>query len=248
MDYRDDGHGLPSDFPSDPVYHFHLLAWGLGALLLVLFAAAIIMMFRRAYVTYSRSQREDAIKERVARVDKALRTASQGSRDDQIQKAEAAVAAVDANFAQTLVLSKALNDAMGPLLKALEGVREEDVKPGGMMNGGNVMAGGTVINIAVNNGQPVTPEAAAAAVPGPYASAPAPAVAADGKAAVKEAMSPGERAEAVWKAIHKLYAYWKNKTAVTTAFTAAQQQLLNSPYWEPPQTPDLPPRAGGKRS
>ena len=242
LDYQNDGHGLPSDFPSDPVYHFHFLAWGLGLLLLALFAAAIIMAFRQAFVKYSRLEREDAIKERVARVDKALRIASAGSRDDQMAKAENALAVIDANFSKSLDLSKALNKAMTPLYKALDGVEEQDAKPGGPLSGGNVMAGGTVINIAVNNGQPVTPEAAAG-MPGPYASSvPAPA----DKDAVKETMSPFERSEALWKAIHKLYGYWRNKTAVTTAFTAAQQQLLNSPFWEPPLPPESV-RAGRKQ-
>lgn len=251
MDYQNDGHGLPSDFPSDPVYHFHVLAWGLGLLLLVVFAAAVIMAFRQAFTKYSRLERDEAIKERVARVDKALRLATAGSRDDQMQKAEHALAVIDANFASTLTLSKKLNDAMSPLYKALDGVKEEDAKPGGMMNGGNVMAGGTVINIAVNNGQPVLPGAAdpaaaqASTMPGPYASsAPAPGDAPP----AKEKMSPFEQSEAIWKAIHKLFNYWKNRTAVTTAFTAAQQQLLNSPFWEPPPAPEMPQRTGRKPS
>lgn len=234
VDYQNDGHGLPSDFPSDPVYHFHFLTWGLGLLLLALCGAAIIMMFRRAYVDYSRGTRDKAIEERVALVDKALRKASAGDRTEQLQKAQVALAVIDANFAKSLALGKELNKAMGPLYKALDGVTEEDPKANGMMNGGNVMAGGTVINIAVNNGQPCTPDSAPL-MPGPYASAVP--VAPDAPA-VKEKMSPGEQAEAVWKAIHKLYSYWRNRTAVTAAFSAAQQQLLSSPFWEAPPAPE----------
>jgi len=70
-----------------------------------------------------------------------------------------------------------------------------------MMNGGNVMAGGTVINIAVNNGQPVTPESA---IPGPYASS-VPSARRRQPAGQGGRCRSFEQSEAIWKAIHKLY-------------------------------------------
>ncbi len=48
-------------------------------------------------------------------------------------------------------------------------------------------------------------------------------------------MSADEKSEAIWKAVQKLFNYWKNMSAVATAFRAAQAQLMASPAWEDPR-------------
>jgi hypothetical protein len=48
-------------------------------------------------------------------------------------------------------------------------------------------------------------------------------------------MSPEEKSESLWKAVQKLFSYWKNLNVVTAAFRSAQQQLMFSERWIDPR-------------
>lgn len=218
----------PSDFPTDPVAHHDILFWALVTVVLIVMASVLTVLFKEAERRASRGM-GDSIEARAKSVMKKLSAGAKAGHDDQIQKAEDARAAVKENFGKTLELSAALTKVVGKLNSAIEGTKEEAYT--GKGNGAPAhMTGGTVINIAVNgSGEPVAAAAGAAPAPVP-----------DGAPASDKnvQMSPDEKSESVWKAMQKLFNYWKNLGAVTAAFRAAQQQLMASPRWEDPREDD----------
>jgi hypothetical protein len=222
----------PSDFPSDPVVHHHLLAWLLLVLLAVVATASLTLVFKSAE-KMMRSRLGDGVDARVKLVRKSLEAAARARADDQIDLAQAAREALNDNFGRTLALSDGLSKAVDALSKALDGMREEEVKPQAAPGGG-VVHGGTVINIAVANGAvapvPMAPAESQGASP-PAEPAPA---------------TPEDRRDALWRAVQKLFAYWSHMNVVSAAFRAAQTQLLQSPTWIAPHEmappPEAPPR------
>ncbi|HWU50956.1 MAG TPA: hypothetical protein VN042_13820 [Asticcacaulis sp.] len=222
----------PSDFPSDPVVHHHLLAWLLLVLFAVVATASLTLVFKSAE-KMMRSRLGDGVDARVKLVRKSLEAAARARADDQLDLAQAARTALNDNFGRTLALSDGLSKAVDALNKALEGVREEEVKPQAAAGGG-VVHGDTVINIAVANGA-VAPVPMAASEPhsAPALAEPAP-------------VKPEDRRDALWRAVQKLFAYWSNMNVVGAAFRAAQTQLLQSPAWIAPHEiappPEAPPR------
>ena len=219
-----------SDFPTDPVANHDVLFWIVTTVCLIVLASFLTVWFKR-------SERQaglgigDAIEARANAVMKALSAAAKAGQDEQINKAEDARAVVRDQFAETLALSAELSKVVGKLNGAIEGTREEAYK-GGSGNGPAHVSGGTVINIAVNG------SGDAQAVASPYgASAPVH----TGDAPEKVAMTPDEKSESVWKAVQKLFNYWKNRAAVIAAFRAAQQQLMASPRWEDPREDERDP-------
>lgn len=219
-----DGFDAPSaalsDFPSDPVVHHHVLAWLSVAALLVVATATLTLVYKSAE-RMARNRLGDGVDARVKAVRKTLEAAARARAGDQVERAQAARAALREHFGGVLELSAHLGKATDGLNKALEGMREEDAKP----SSGGVVHGGTVINIAVANG-------AAAPMPGPAEPAPE-----------SHAESPPEsQTDALWRAVQKLFAYWSHMNVVAAAFRAAQTQLLQSPVWTAPhETP--PPEA-----
>jgi hypothetical protein len=179
-----------------------------------------------------RSRLGDGVDARVKLVRKSLEAAARARAEDQDDLAQAACAALNDQFGRTLALSDGLSKAVDALNKALEGVREEEVKPHPAAGGG-VVHGGTVINIAVANG---------AAAPVPIAAPEAPNAAAPAEAAPAK---PDDRRDALWRAVQKLFAYWSHMSVVSAAFRAAQTQLLQSPAWTAPHeitpSPEAPP-------
>lgn len=219
-----DGFDAPSaalsDFPSDPVVHHHVLAWLSVAALLVVATATLTLVYKSAE-RMARNRLGDGVDARVKAVRKTLEAAARARAGDQVERAQAARAALREHFGGVLELSAHLGKATDGLNKALEGMREEDAKP----SSGGAVHGGTVINIAVANG-------AAAPMPGPAEPAPE-----------SHAESPPEsQTDALWRAVQKLFAYWSHMNVVAAAFRAAQTQLLQSPVWTAPhETP--PPEA-----
>ena len=228
-----DGFDAPSaalsDFPSDPVVHHHVLAWLSVAALLVVATATLTLVYKSAE-RMARNRLGDGVDARVKAVRKTLEAAARARAGDQVERAQAARAALREHFGGVLELSAHLGKATDGLNKALEGMREEDAKP----SSGGVVHGGTVINIAVANG-------AAAPMPGPAEPAPE-----------SHAESPPEsQTDALWRAVQKLFAYWSHMNVVAAAFRAAQTQLLQSPAWTaPPETPppEAPPRFRFRRA
>ena len=219
----------PSDFGPDPVPHHFF--FDTGILIVLVIAAIWILSAIYGNENFRAARRpRDAVQRRVDRVVKAMADAARANQTNQVKLAEEARAAIDSQFSASLRLSQELNKIIGPLNKALEGVREDDAPIRPLTGPSTVMGGGTVINIAVGGGTGVGPETVTA---GPAA------VAVPGEVKVEsvagsEVMSEDERSSAIWTAVQRLFNAWKNKTAVVAAFHAAQTQLMSSPSWEPP--------------
>lgn len=212
-----------ADFPTEVGGHHDFLFWTAVTVCLIVLASILTVVFKNAQRDASGGG-GSAIDKRIDSVKKLLSSAARAGPDEQLEKATAARAAIADNFQHTLKLSAELNKVVGKLNTAVEGTKEEVFKPG---NGAAAAFGGTVINIAVNNhsdGQPQAVAGGAAATPVPSAAA-----------VEKVPMSADEKSEAVWKAVQKLFNYWKNMSAVATAFRAAQAQLMASPAWEDPR-------------
>ncbi len=219
IDYSNDGHGLPSDFPSDPVFQFDLLFWGLGGLLLLLLLAAIFFAFYKMAEQRVMSDAQDAISRRVEVVRKVLSEAARAPEDEQEVRLRACVDEIKKQFGSTLKLSADFSKAIGALNTAMDGTREEEYKaPGGMPVGG-ALTGNTIINIAVNQGEIVPyPQASALATP-----------------SEKIAMTVEEKSETIWKAVQRIFDYWKHRNSVVASLRAVQQQISHSPPWSPPR-------------
>lgn len=208
-----------ADFPTDIGGHHDFLFWTAVTVCLIVLASVLTIVFKNAQRDASGGV-GGAIDRRIDAVKKLLSAAAKAGPDDQVEKAEKARAAIGENFQHTLKLSAELNKVVGKLNTAIDGTREEVFKPKGAMP---AAMGGTVINIAVN-----------ASEVQPMAPAPAPAASVEA-APEKVPMSADEKSEAIWKAVQKLFNYWKNMSAVATAFRAAQTQLMTSPAWEDPR-------------
>ena len=215
----------PSDFPSDPIVQHDLLFWALITIGLIVLACVLTVLFKEAERRV-RNGLGDAIDGRAKVVLKALSHAARARQDEQVAQAQVASDAIAENFGQTLKLSADLNKVVDKLNKALEGTVEKDAAHAGH---GPVMAGGTVINIAVNNGATTAGDA------GGHGGVPAHAGHAPHAGGEPEMMSPEEKSESLWKAVQKLFSYWKNLNVVTAAFRSAQQQLMFSERWIDPR-------------
>ncbi len=215
-----------SDFPADPIVHYDFLFWAAATVCIVVFACVLTLMYKKAERRMGFGG-GDAIDQRVKAVMKVLSGAAKSGFDDQTAKAEESVKAVNDQFGRTLTLASELSKAASKLSTAIDGTKEELFKGQGV---GGVVAGGTVINIAVNSNSDGAPLAAAGTAVAPGFAAAA--------SSEKVPMSPMEKSEAVWKAVQKLFNYWKNLSAVTAAFRAAHQQLMASPEWKDPPEDD----------
>jgi hypothetical protein len=209
-----------ADFPTEAGGHHDVLFWTAVTVCLIVLASILTIVFKNAQRDASGGV-GSAIDRRVDAVKKLLSAAAKAGPDDQVEKAEKARAAIAENFQHTLRLSAELNKVAGKLNTAIEGTKEEVFKPKGAVP---AAMGGPVINIAVN-----------ASEVQPVAAAPAPAATPGDAVPEKVAMSADEKSEAIWKAVQKLFNYWKNMSAVATAFRAAQAQLMASPAWEDPR-------------
>ena len=223
IDYSNDGHGLPSDFPSEPLFRFDLIFWGIGAVLLALLLAAIFFVFYKMAQRQVVSEGQDAIAKRAEAVRKVLSEAARAPEEEQEARLRTCVDEINKQFGHTLKLSAEFSKAIGALNTAMDGTREEDARPGhGFPNGAHV-SGNTIINIAVNQGEIV-----------PYPHASAPVAAADEKVA----MSQEEKSETIWKAVQRIFDYWKHRNSVVASLRAVQQQINTSPPWSEPRIDD----------
>jgi len=219
----------PSDFAPEPVHHILFFGFFGDGVLIVLIVAAIWILtaiYGSANFRAARQPR-DAVQKRVDRVVKAMGEAARASQANQMRLAREAEEAARSQFKASLELSKRLDDVIGPLNKALEGMREEEahIKP---LTGPSTVMGGTVINIAVGGGAGIGHETVTAGAVAASAE-----VKAEG-AGGPEMMSEEEHSLAVWTAIQRLYNAWRNKSAIVAALHAAQAQLMSQPAWEPP--------------
>lgn len=219
----------PSDFAPDPVQHHFFFETGILIVLVVVAIWILSAIYGNENFRAARRPR-DAVQRRVDRVVKTMADAARANQASQVKLAEEAKAAIDSQFAASLKLSQELNKVVGPLNKALEGLREEEAPIKPITGPSTVTGGATVINIAVGGGSGSGPETVTA---GPLTTF----VPGEGQADIPagpEMMSEDERRSAVWMAVQRLFNAWKNKAAIVAAFHAAQAQLMLSPSWEPP--------------
>ncbi|EGF89262.1 hypothetical protein ABI_46100 [Asticcacaulis biprosthecium C19] len=224
VDYTNDGHGLPSDFPSDPVFQWDLMLGFVGLVLLALVLAGLFIFFQRLGRQMVLREADDAIVKKSDLISKALSRAARAPRDQQEARLGEAVGEIDKHFGATLKAAADISKAVGGVSGALEGLKDGAPASGLFPNGSHVH-GNTIINIAVNNGEMVNGGPGG----GPIGGQPVPASAPDVE------MTPRERHEIVWEAIQRLFDYWKFRSAVVTQLRAVRQQLDHSPSWEAPR-------------
>lgn len=226
VDYTNDGHGLPSDFPSDPIFQWDLMLGFVGLVLLVLVLAGLFIFFQRLGRQMVLREADDAIVKKADLVSKALSRAARAPRDQQEAKLGEAIEEVDKHFGATLKAAADISKAVGGINGSLEGLVKKDTAPAnGLFPNGSHVHGNTIINIAVNNGEVSNGQPGGA----PLGAHPAPAPASDIE------ITPREKREIVWEAIQRLFDYWKFRSAVVAQLRAVRQQLDHSPSWEPPR-------------
>jgi len=239
----DDGRGLPTDFPSEPGFHFYFAHWGLPCLALLLFlAVAIAAMVMTYRIGYGSVGQKKAVSDRIDLIRNALREKDKDGNPrftpDQIEgRAGEAIALIESDngFGRTLNLAMEINTARDGLVKALTGMKEEDAAPSGLPVQ-SVASGATVINIAVNQNTVNTSDPAVI-MPGPYANvASTPVPIAEPKPEMVPVPEP-ERQQSIWRALQALMFFWKNPSA-KAAFENAQQQLLFARPFTPPPPRD----------
>jgi hypothetical protein len=156
-------------------------------------------------------------------VNATLHKAWSASPDEKQELAQKALDVYEGSMRNTLTLSRALGKAMGDLNKAVEGQKEVDPPKSGPA----FSSTGTVINIAVNQGNTVTAQGDASQAN----SATTPHDGEPSKAAEKpaeEPMSESDQRKAIWGAVDKLYALWKNEMQIMALFMQAQKQLTRA--------------------
>lgn len=207
-----------ADFPTEMAANHDFLFWTAVTICLIVLASILTVVFKNAHRDAAGGV-GSAIDRRIDAVKKLLSVAARATPGEQVEKAEAARAAIADNFQHTLKLSAELNKVVGKLNTAIEGTKEEVFKP--KAGAAAVTEPGTVsINVALNG----IVQTGAAAQGAPVEVLPD-----------KVPMSADEKSESIWKAVQKLFNYWKNMSAVSTAFRAAQAQLMASPRWEDPR-------------
>jgi hypothetical protein len=207
-----------ADFPTEMGANHDFLFWAAVTISLIVLASVLTIVFKNAHRDASGGG-GGGIDRRIDAVKKRLSAAARATPAEQVEKAVAARTAIAENFQHTLKLSAELNKVVGKLNTAIEGTKEEVFKP--KAGAASAAEAGTVsINVAVAGIVQVGAGAAAA----PAEALPD-----------KVPMSGDEKSEAIWKAVQKLFNYWKNMSAVSTAFRAAQAQLMTSPRWEDPR-------------
>lgn len=218
-EYGQDGHGLPSDFPSDPIFPWEMVLGVLGLFLLAFVLFGLFIFFQRLGRQMVVREYEDAIVKKADLVSKALSDAARATSVHQEDKLRVAVQVIDDTFGKTLTAAAQIGGAAGKVTKGVEGKKVIDAKAAGLFPNGAHVHGNTIINIAVNNGevaQGAPPAAGAVAEPAPD-------------------LTPQEKHEIVWEAIQRIFDYWKYKSSVVAAMRAVRQQLDTSPPWSPPR-------------
>lgn len=163
-------------------------------------------------------------------IHKMLHRAWLASPDKKLEKAKAAHEAYERSMHHLLTLSRKLNKAMSDLNKAVGG--EKEVDPPAKAHA--YASTGTVINIAVNQGNTVTAQGDASQTN--HACVPCESEASKAESKPEPKLTDDEKRDAAWKAIDKLYTYWKNQMQISAVFMEAQRQLTRADYFVWPES------------
>lgn len=238
MRYTGDDYATPPDGFYDPslwdtlvrLWYSGGLLWmiGIGFCVLTLIAGLIVGARRRTGLPPALNHNVDAL-------GVVIGDAVRGSAADVREKSNAAIDANQEIFGNTTELMDLIGKHHAALNKANSAVKEvePDKKPEAAKAGVSGMSGGTVINIAVNNGQPGVAESGAtagavAAVGGEGVGLP--------KAEVKKAPKPGfDTTTKVWLTLQKLAAPWRDISLMREHYAAVFRQLTTA-EWRDPRT------------
>lgn len=214
---------------------------GVGFCLLMIVAGLVVGTRRGSGVPQTLFRNVDALGLVIA-------DAVRGSESDVREKAQGAIDANQDVFGDLTELMTLISTHHGALTKANTAIKEveEDktkAKTDEASKGLSGMSGGTVINIAVNNGQPAAGEGASAGphAGGPYAGG---AVAAVGGEIVT-APKPDDKKEAdkkgpgfdtttrVWLALQKLAAPWRDRVLMREHYASVYRQMTSAEWRDP---------------
>ena len=237
MRYTGDDYTTPPDGFYDPslwdtlvrLWYSGGLLWmvGIAFCILMVIAGLIVGAMRRSGVPGVLNRNVDALGAVIA-------DAVRGSAADVRDKSQAAIDANQEIFGHTTELMSLVGKHHAALNKANSAVKEvePEKKPEGA-KGLNGMSGGTVINIAVNNGQPGLAEPGAA--PGAVAAVGGEVVGLP-KAEDKKGGKPGfDTTTKVWLALQKLAAPWRDLGLMREHYVAVFRQLTTA-EWRDPRT------------
>ncbi|MDC7682292.1 hypothetical protein PQU92_03340 [Asticcacaulis sp. BYS171W] len=240
MRYSGDEYNTPPDGFYDPTLWDTLVRlWWSGGLIWIAGAVFCLVMILAGAVAGSKSGPEGFydLKSGVKALWLAVTRSVSGSQAQVVDNARDVIATNDRLFPNTNALVDLVSKHHGALIKAASAIKEveaDKAKTSAATAAG--MSGGTVINIAVNQGGAVTAD--------PDGRAPVQAIGAmggdvnyPGKAEAKKASAPGfDKATKVWLLLQKLAAQWRDLTLMTAQYAAVQKQLNQSPPFHPPET------------
>lgn len=238
MRYTGDDYATPPDGFYDPsLWDTLVRLWYSGGLLWMIGIGFCVLMLILGLIVGARRRTglPPALNRNVDALGAVIGDAVRGSAADVRDKSQAAIEANREIFGHTSELVDLVSKHYKKLNEANSGVdsREPDKKPEAAKSGLNGMSGGTVINIAVNNGQPGVSEpgattGAVAAVGGEVVGLP--------KAEEKKAAKAGfDTTTKVWLALQKLAAPWRDLGLMREHYAAVFRQLTTT-EWRDPRT------------
>ncbi|ESQ77383.1 hypothetical protein [Asticcacaulis sp. YBE204] len=239
MRYSGDDYNTPPDGFYDPTLWDTLVRlWWSGGLIWIAGIVFCVLMILAGTLAGSKSG-PDAfydLKSGVKALWLAVTRSVSGSQAQVVENARTVIAENDRLFANTNALMNLVAKHHDALTKAATAIKEVDADkaktPAAVAAG---MSGGTVINIAVNQGGGVTAD--------PDGRTPVQNIGAmggdvnyPGKPEEKKKPAPGfDKATKVWLLLQKLSAQWRDLTLMTAQYAAVQKQLNDSPVYRTPE-------------
>ncbi|WP_298328512.1 hypothetical protein [Asticcacaulis sp.] len=240
MRYTGDDYATPPDGFYDPsLWDTLVRLWYSGGLLWMIGIAFCVLMLIAGLIVGARRRTglPPALNRNVDALGAVIGDAVRGSAADVRDKSHAAIDANQDVFGHTSELMDLIGKHHAALNKANSAVKEvePDKKPEAAKGGVSGMSGGTVINIAVNNGQPGVAEPGATAAPGAVAAVGGEVVGLP-KAEETKAAKPGfDTTTKVWLALQKLAAPWRDLGLMREHYAAVFRQLTTA-EWRDPRT------------
>lgn len=238
MRYTGDDYTTPPDGFYDPTLWETLVRlWYSGGLLWIFGISFCLLMLVLGLVLGARRRTgvPAALNRNVDALGAVIADSVRGSEASVREKAQGALDANQELFGDTTELMNLVGKHHAALNKANGAVKEVEPEKKAEAKGLSGMSGGTVINIAVNNGQPGVGETGAApgavaAVGGEVVGAPK----ADDKKDTKG--KPGfDTTTKVWLTLQKLAAPWRDLSLMREHYSAVFRQLTTA-EWRDPRT------------
>jgi hypothetical protein len=227
--YDDVGGSPPSDFVFETSGGLSL-GLGLAASVVILALCVGLWFFshRRARQKTANLLLNETNEKGAALISKCLSRAVIVAPESQEATAHKMLDLVQSLFGKSLDLSQKLNKAVKDIELALEGKKEiDDTSQNGSGNLPAHITGGTVINIAVNNGVPSSGDTPANSHTDQALG--------ELKPKKNNTTTPYARPVAIWIAVQALYDDWKTPELMANALKGAGHQLSNSALFKNPK-------------